>query len=161
MSKIIIVVSAVALLIISTANVVFAGSKMAVEGNFTVEIDFSTLTLAPVGGNCHLKAEVELVFTGTLEGVANGPIRVLVLAPCGDVSAFPPGTFKDVFRSNLEFMGTLDGEPVIADAKYGGVTDAGGAIKGLMHLSNGLKGVLNVNAVAAFGGSYQGKVMSD
>jgi hypothetical protein len=135
-----------------------AGGRLAAAGQFTATIDFSTLTLTPVGANCLLEVAGELQFTGTLDGLASASTRALVLAPCEDVAVNPPGTFKDTFRSRLEFAGTVDGTPAIADIAYHGITEVGGNIKALMVLSDGLKGVLKVEAIVAAGGSYEGFV---
>ena len=95
-------------------------------------------------------------FTGTLDGVAAARTRALILASCPEVAVTPPGTFKDVFSSKLEFAGTVNGTPTIADITYRGITEVGGDIKALMGPSNGLKGVLKVEAIVAVGGSYEG-----
>lgn len=138
-----------------------AVEEIEAEGVFIAEVDFPTISLTPVGANCLLEVKGQLIFEGTLEGVAKGTTRALIFAPCGDVAITPPGTFKDVFRSKLEFLGTVDGEPATADLSYRGITEVGGAIKALFHLSNGLKGVLKVDAIVAVGGSYDGSVRAD
>ena len=131
------------------------------KGAFTASVDFATLTLMPVGANCLLEVDGALHFTGTLEGLASGTTRALVLADCADVAVNPPGTFADVFRSNLEFIGTIDGEPTIADLTYRGKTAVGGDIRAVMILSNGAKGVLHVDAIVVVGGTYKGIVLLD
>lgn len=84
---------------------------------------------------------------------------MLVFAPCSEVAAVPPGTFRDVFTSDLYFVGTVNGEPAESDALYQGVTHVGGAIEGHVHFSNGVAGVLDVDAVVAVGGSYDGRLV--
>jgi hypothetical protein len=138
-----------------------ADDSKSANGEFTANVDFTTLSLTPVGVNCMLQVDGFLVFTGTLEGVATGTTKALVLAPCEDVAINPPGTFKDVFRSKLEFLGTVSGEPATADLTYQGVTEVGGQIKAKFLLRNGLKGMLKVDAIVAVGGSYQGIVKFD
>jgi hypothetical protein len=139
----------------------FAGSRIHAEGEFIANVDFTTLTLTPVGANCLLVVDGVLEFSGTLEGSAPGTTRALVLADCGDVGANPPGSFKDLFRSKLEFFGTVDGGPAIGEVTYQGITQVGGAIKAHLRLSDGLKGLLKVDAVVAVGGTYSGWVRVD
>ena len=68
----------------------------------------------------------------------------------------PPGTFADAFGFVGEFSGTVDGQAVDATLGYAGVTRAGGAIKAVMTLSNGARGLLKVDATAGQGGTYTG-----
>lgn len=137
---------------------VYAADSIKANGEFIANVDFTTLTLAPVGVNCLLEVDGNLEFSGTLEGIAIGTTRALVFASCEDVAVNPPGTFKDVFRSRLEFLGTVNGEPATADLTYLGITEVGGAIKAKFILNNGLKGVMKVDAIVAVGGSYRGVV---
>ena len=76
--------------------------------------------------------------------------------PARGPDSTPPSAFNDVFTSKLEFAGTVDGAPTVADITYRGTTQVGGDIDALMIASNGLRGVLNVDAVVAIGGSYEG-----
>jgi hypothetical protein len=101
----------------------------------------------------------ELVFTGTIEGVARGTTSALVFAPCADVATTPPGTFPDVFKSELEFVGTVDGEEARADVLYMGRVQPGGAIEGRLLFHNGVDGRLEADAVVAVGGTYDGSVV--
>lgn len=133
-----------------------ADDRMAARGEFTATVDFSTLALTPVGDDCLLVVEGVIDFTGTLEGSAPARTRALVLASCEEVAVNPPGAFKDVFTSKLEFAGRVDGRPTVADITYRGVTEVGGGIEALFVASNGLKGVLKVDAIVAVGGSYKG-----
>ncbi len=137
-----------------------ANQPLPAAGSFTVEIDFNTLTLMPVGANCVLEVEGIAIFVGTLEGTASGKTKALVFGPCAEVAVSPPGTFRDVFKSKMVFAGLLDGEAVFADITYQGETQVGGGISALMHLSNGLKGKLQVDAVVAVGGSYDGFIIN-
>ena len=136
-----------------------SGQRLPANGVFTADVDFTTLTLTPVGNNCVLEVEGQLFFTGTLEGAASGKTRAFVLASCADVAVNPPGTFKDVFRSTLEFTGMVNGIPTFADITYQGTTEVGGSIKALMLLSNGLKGNLKVEAIVVLGGTYEGFII--
>ena len=160
------------LFIVPAAAIAIASSGMAVsdadaddarkdrliraKGEFTVEIDFSTLRLIPVKDQCFLEIKGIATFTGTLEGVAPGRTRALASTDCSTVASVPPGAFEDVFRSELEFVGTVKGKPAFFDISYRGVTQIGGAIDAVMLLSNGLKGVFKVDAIVAQGGSYEG-----
>ena len=156
-----IIALAAALSVLGVTAPVLAGARVGVAGDFTVNVDFPTLILTPVGANCLLEVSGELTFTGTLDGVATGRTRALVLAPCAEVAVNPPGTFKDRFRSKLEFAGMVDGHAAIADLTYLGITEVGGAIEALIRLSSGLTGVLKVDAQVAVGGSYRGFVRID
>ena len=129
------------------------------SGHFDAIVDFSTLTLTPRGNNCLLQVEGRLVFTGTIAGVATGQTRALVFAPCSDVATSPPGTFPDVFKSELSFEGTVDGEPAQANVLYMGRVQPGGHISGRLVLSNGVQGRLEVEAQVAVGGEYRGSVV--
>ncbi len=133
-----------------------AGEFIRAQGGFTVEIDFSTLALQPVGENCLITVEGIVNFTGTLEGIATARTRALALASCGDVAVLPPGSYEDVFTSAFEFTGKVDGRPIVADLTYRGRTELGGEIDAVMIPSNGLKGRLFVDGIVAVGGSYSG-----
>jgi hypothetical protein len=135
-----------------------ASVRVPVTGQYTATIDFTTVSLTPVGRNCQLSVAGTLTFTGSLAGSATGSTDALVLAPCGDVAVSPPGTFADLFRSDLAFTGTADGAPVSADITYSGRTQVGGHVSGLMILGGDLRGVLQVDATVAVGGSYEGFV---
>lgn len=145
-----------ALLLLTAAPV--AAAPTLVQGDFSVALDFSSLTVTPVGGNCRLSVQGTLFFTGTLTGQAEGTTSALVFAPCAEVAANPPGTFRDVFRSELSFEGTVNGVPTSADLVYFGNTAVGGEIDALMILSGGPHGVLEVAATVGVGGSYAGFV---
>jgi hypothetical protein len=136
-----------------------AARRIATSGNFEAIVNFSTLTLTPRGRNCLLQVEGELVFTGTIEGAGTGQTSALVFAPCSDVATTPPGTFPDVFKSELVFEGTVDGEPAQANLLYMGRVQPGGAIEGRLVFSNGVQGVLEVEALVAVGGEYRGFVV--
>jgi hypothetical protein len=129
------------------------------SGDFDAIVDFSTLTLTPRGSNCLLQVEGRLVFPGTIEGTATGQTSALVFAPCSDVATSPPGTYPDVFRSELVFEGTVDGEPAGANVLYMGRVQPGGQIAGRLILSNGVQGRLEVEAQVAVGGEYRGSVV--
>ena len=97
--------------------------------------------------------------SGTIEGEAPGTTRALVFATCEEAASNLPGTFLDVFRSELEFVGTVDGLETDVDIIYQGITKVGGEIKGYMVLSNGLSGFLKVSALVAVGGDYTGFIV--
>jgi hypothetical protein len=136
-----------------------AARRIEASGRFDALVDFSTLTLTPRGSNCLLQVEGRLVFTGTIEGVATGQTSALVFAPCANVATSPPGTYPDVFRSELAFEGTVDGEPARANLLYMGGVQPGGQIAGRLVFSNGVAGVLEVEAQVAVGGAYDGSVV--
>lgn len=141
---------------LAAANPALAGGFVQAEGEFTVDIDFSTLTLTPVNQNCLIKVEGVVNFTGTLDGIASAGTRALASASCEDVATLPPGAYEDVFTSALEFAGTINGEPIVTDISYRGKTHIGGDIDAVMVPSNGLRGRLSVDATVAAGGTYRG-----
>ena len=128
-------------------------------GQFDALVDFTTLTLSPRGRNCLLQVQGRLVFTGTLEGPAIGQTTALVFAPCPEVAANPPGTFPDVFHSELVFDGLVGGEPARANVRYVGRSESGGHITARLLLSHGVQGSLAVDAQLAVGGEYDGQVV--
>jgi len=130
-----------------------------VAGTYDAVVDFSTLRLTPVGRNCRLVVDGMLVFSGDVEGTATGTTTALIFAPCDQVATTPPGTYRDVFTSELHFVGTVNGEPAEAKGLYQGVTHVGGAITGHVHFSNGVAGVLDADAIVAVGGSYEGRLV--
>ena len=137
------------------------------SGEFAAIIRPETFTFTPRGRNCLLTVDGSLVFTGDIEGAATGTTRALVFATCDDVRAAPPGTYPDVFRSELTFVGTVDGEPATANLLYMGRVAPGGAIEGRLvfsnarsdELFNGVSGRLDADAVVAVGGTYEGSVV--
>jgi hypothetical protein len=134
-------------------------NRISAEGAFTAIIDFFSFTFTPVGNKCLLEVDGVLFFTGTLEGDAYGTTRALVFATCDEAASNPPGTFQDLFRSELVFEGKVNDIETIADMTYQGITEVGGEIKGRMMLSNGLKGMLKVDALVVLGGSYTGFIV--
>lgn len=137
-----------------------AAPTVVASGAFTAAINPATLTATARGATCVITAQGDLHFTGTLEGTASGTTTVKTLAPCDEVVPKAPGTFRDVFRADLTFSGTLDGTDVDAAMTYQGVTSApDGAITGQIILSDGLAGALRVDAVVLEGGTYEGVVV--
>ncbi len=140
------------------------GGLTPASGEFKTTIFPDTLTLTPAGDKCLVEVKGLLEFTGTLVGVAPGKTRALVFADCDTVAGgLPQGIFfEDVFKSNSEFLGTVNGEPASADIIWKGFTETGGTIdKSVMILSNGAKGVLKVKASVGVGGSYTGVVKGE
>jgi hypothetical protein len=144
---------------LSSERPALAARRVQASGHFAALVDFSTLTLTPRGRNCLLQVKGTLVFTGTIVGEATGQTSALVSAPCADVATTPPGTFSDVFKSELVFEGTVDGEPARANVLYMGGVQPGGHISGRLVWSNGVSGRLNVEAQVAVGGDYRGSVV--
>jgi hypothetical protein len=142
-------------LIIAPAS---AASAIPANGDFDARVE--SLSGTSVGKHCLLQVRGTLEFHGTLDGEATGTTRALVFASCSDaldLAANPPGTFKDLFKSELKFTGTVNGVPTTANITYQGKTEAGGNIEAMMILSHGLTGVLNiVDVEVAKGGSYTG-----
>jgi hypothetical protein len=133
--------------------------RVETSGDFAALVDFSTLTLTPRGRNCLLQVKGQLVFSGTIEGTATGQTNALVFAPCSEVATTPPGTYRDVFRSELVFEGTVDGQPAEANLLYMGRVQPGGRIDGRLVFSNGVAGRLDAQGVVAVGGQYSGSVV--
>ena len=129
------------------------------SGEFAAVVDFSTLTLTPRGRNCLLQVKGQLVFTGTIQGTGTGQTTALVFASCSQVATTPPGTFRDVFKSELTFEGTIDGQPARANVLYMGGVEPGGRIEGRLIFSNGVAGKLDVVARVAVGGDYSGSLV--
>lgn len=144
--------------ILGTVSPTWADGAVRASGEFTVEIDFSTLALTPVDARCLIVVEGKADFSGTLDGIAFTRTRALAEAPCEEVAALPPGAFEDVFTSAFEFAGTVRGRAVVADLTYRGETALGGDIEAVLVPSNGLRGRLSVNATVAVGGTYRGFV---
>ncbi|HEX6058662.1 MAG TPA: hypothetical protein VFZ11_06550 [Gemmatimonadaceae bacterium] len=143
-----------------TSELAASGARhVEASGHFDALVDFSTLTLTPRGENCLLVVKGALVFSGTLEGTAAGETSALVFAPCDVVATTPPGTFPDVFKSELTFEGTVDGEAAQAKMLYMGRVQPGGRIDGRLVLSNGVAGRLDADAVVAVGGEYAGSIV--
>jgi hypothetical protein len=136
-----------------------AGLPTPAAGEFQAEVDFGTLTYHSQGNHCIVQVEGSLSFTGTLVGDAPGMTTARIFASCEEVLANPPGTFPDVFRSELEFDGTVNGLPAQASMVYHGRAAAGGQIDARILLSDGLQGVLHADAQLAVGGSYTGFVI--
>ena len=137
-----------------------AAHQVEAAGDFDAIVDFTTVSFTPRGSNCLLVVEGALVFTGTIEGTASGVTSALVFAPCEDVSTTPPGTYRDVFRSELEFEGTVNGgELTHAKVLYQGGVEVGGEIDAHIIFSNGIAGVLDASAIVAEGGTYRGSVV--
>ena len=145
---------------IRTAELVASEARhVEASGHFDALVDFSTLTLTPRGENCLLVVKGALLFSGTLEGTATGETSALVFAPCDVVATTPPGTFPDVFKSELVFEGSVDGEPAQANVLYMGRVQPGGQIEGRLVFSNGVAGRLDADAVVAVGGDYAGSIV--
>ncbi len=133
--------------------------KIQTSGSFVALVDFTTLSLTSRGRNCLLEVNGRLVFTGTIQGTATGRTSALVFAPCAEVATTPPGTFPDVFKSELTFKGTVDGKRARANVLYMGRVQPGGEIEGRLVFSNGVAGRLEVDARVAVGGNYRGSVV--
>lgn len=143
----------------SPALATVGSGQVATSGLFDAIVDFSTLSLTPRGRNCLLQVKGQLVFHGTIEGVATGQTTALVFATCDEVASSPPGTDPDVFRSELVFEGTVAGQPATAHVLYQGRVQPGGHIDGRLIFSNGVAGELDAQAQVAVGGEYQGSVV--
>jgi hypothetical protein len=158
MRKLMVIPIALVALVFAAAPSVSAAPPIPASGTFEAVIVFETLKLEPRGNNCLLEVEGSLEFEGTLEGTASGHTTALVFAPCEEVADNPPGTFRDVFKSNLHFTGTVDGKPATAHMVFQGQVEEGGAARSIMRLSDGVRGVLKAEGVVALEGEYEGRV---
>jgi hypothetical protein len=159
MRRVFLSVSMVLVLLTGLTGVASAAQPVPASGNFTADIDFSTLTATPVGANCRLQVQGQVEFFGTLSGNGQAVTTALVFAPCEDVAAAPPGTFRDVFSSDIQFTGTLDGTPVTAGIRYHGTAAPGGEINAVMNFSGDLRGSVKVDGQLAVGGDYSGRIV--
>lgn len=141
------------------AGVARAAQHVDASGSFDALVDFSTLTLTPRGQNCLVDVKGQLVFTGTLEGTATGHTQALVFGTCEEFLATPPGGLPDVFKSELSFTGTVNGERVEATGWYMGRSDPVDGIDGRFVLHGDVRGELDVDARIAVGGSYRGSIV--
>lgn len=133
--------------------------KSDAAGTFTALVDFPSLVTRDVGtSKCEFRVDGALTFDGTLEGVASGTTTALIDAPCPEALSNPPGTFRDVFRFEGTFTGTVDGVPATGELRYAGVTRPGGAIDANIHLRADQAKVelRTVDAQIGVGGSYRG-----
>ena len=130
-----------------------------VSGHFDAQVDFATLTLTPRGKTCLLQVKGQLVFSGSIQGTAVGQTTALVFAPCSEVATTPPGTYRDVFKSELVFDGTVNGKRAHANVRYIGGVEPGGHIDAHLVFSNGVAGVLDADAIVAVGGDYSGSLV--
>jgi hypothetical protein len=150
---------AVVVLLLGTPPAAAGSPRILAQGPFDAIIDPATFNLTPQGNHCILEVDGTLVFSGTLVGEARGTTQARIFASCDEVAVNPPGTFRDVFTSELHFTGTVDGVPASADITYQGAVEEGGGIRAQIRLSRGLQGVLQADAVVAVGGSYTGFVI--
>lgn len=129
------------------------------SGDFTVNIVSPITPERLPGKRCKLTATGELAFTGTLDGTAKGTTTAIVFAPCKKAMNNAPGTFRDVFRFEGKFSGTVNETATTGRLTYRGVTAPGGDIRAMIHL-RGPKAhaSLRAEATVAVGGSYHGVV---
>ncbi len=128
-------------------------------GAFTALADFSSLVTRDVGNSkCEFLVQGTLTFTGTLEGVASGTTTALIDAPCSEALSNPPGTFRDVFRFEGDFAGTVDSVPATGDLSYAGVTRPGGSIDAniILRADQAKAELRTVDAQIGAGGTYRG-----
>ena len=130
------------------------------SGAFEAEVFFNTLVTRDVGhSKCLFVVQGRLTFSGTLEGVAEGTTTALIDAPCPEATnPANLGAFRDVFRFEGTFSGTVDGGPTTGDITYAGVTRPGGSIDANIKLRAAqAKATLHtVEAQLGVGGTYRG-----
>lgn len=123
------------------------------EGEFVAALASAPALSELPGRRCQVVATGRLIFSGTLVGEARGTTTAIVLKPCSEVDLVELD-FRDVFRFEGAFSGTVDGEPVAARLTYAGVTSPGGDIDALIHLGTATPLILHAEAVVAVGGTY-------
>jgi hypothetical protein len=136
-----------------------AAERVDAAGAFAADVDFSSLVTRDVGNSkCEFQVDGTLTFSGTLEGEASGTTTALIDAPCPEALSNPPGTFRDVFRFEGDFAGTVDGVPATGDLSYAGVTRPGGSIDANIRLraDQAMATLRTVEARIAVGGTYRG-----
>ncbi|GAA4740692.1 hypothetical protein GCM10023328_22350 [Modestobacter marinus] len=136
-----------------------SAQRVHAAGAFTAAIDFSSLETRDVStSTCLFQVEGTLTFTGTLDGVASGTTTALIDAPCLEALSSPPGTFRDVFRFDGDFTGTVDGVPATGDLRYAGITRPGGAIDAtiILRAEQARAQLRTVDAQVGVGGTYRG-----
>ena len=134
------------------------------SGAFEAEVFFNTLITRDVGiSKCEFVVQGQLTFSGTLEGVAEGTTTALIDAPCAEATnPTNLGAFRDVFRFEATFSGTVDGVAATGDLDYAGVTRPGSSIDANIRLrADGAKANLHtVTAQLGAGGTYRGIVVT-
>lgn len=128
-------------------------------GAFTALADFSSLTTRDVGTRtCEFQVHGTLDFSGTVQGAVSGTTTALIHAPCAEALSNPPGTFRDVFRFEGAFSGTVEGVPVTGDLSYAGVTRPGGSIEAaiILRADQAKAELRTVDARIGLGGTYRG-----
>lgn len=136
-----------------------AAQRVNASGDYTAVVDLASLVPRAVGSNrCEFQVQGTLIFEGTVTGEADGTTTALIFAPCAEATNNPPGTFKDVFRFQGSFAGTVAGVPTTGPLTYAGVTRAGGAIQAVIRLSgDDARAILRTeNARVLVGGGYRG-----
>ena len=139
---------------------VASAQEIPAEGSFEAIVFFDTLVPRPVGNSkCEFTVQGRLIFTGTLDGVAEGVTTALIDAPCAE--ALNPdnlGAFRDVFRFEGTFTGQAAGVDAPGDLTYAGVTRPGGSIDANIKLRADRAKVTahTVNAQLGVGGTYAG-----
>jgi hypothetical protein len=153
------VFSMILVLMLGAAGTASAAKPVPASGSFVAIIDPGSITLTPVGNNCQLQVEGQIIFSGDLAGTGDALTTALVLAPCSVVAVSPPGSLPDVFSSDIEFEGMLGDAEVTAGIHYHGRAFEGGAIQAMMNFSGDLRGSVKVDGQAAVGGDYSGKIV--
>jgi hypothetical protein len=128
-------------------------------GDFEAAVNFASLTTRDVGNSkCEFQVQGTLTFRGTVAGTAQGTTTALIDAPCVEALSSAPGTFRDVFRFEGDFVGTVDGVPADGELSYAGVTRPGGSIDANIRLraGTGTATLHTVTAQLAVGGTYRG-----
>ncbi len=159
MKRVLLSLSMVLVLLTGLVGTASAAKPISSSGSFTADIIFDEIELIPVGANCQLMVPGVVQFEGTLAGTGNAVTSALVLASCDEFAGAPIGFYRDVFSSDIQFEGTLDGNPVTAGIRYHGTVAPGGDINAVMNFSGGLRGSVKVEGTVAEGGDYSGKIV--
>jgi hypothetical protein len=131
-----------------------AGLNDTVAGSFAALIESPFVVRDLPGGRCEVTVGGRLRFEGTLQGDAVGSTTARILSPCEELDLTDPD-FRDAFRFDGTFTGTVAGQAVMAPLTYAGVTSPGGTINARIHLGTTPPLVLQTQeAKVGVGGKY-------
>lgn len=128
------------------------------EGHFLTEIDPSSIELKDLPGNrCEFSVNATATFTGTLSGQADGRTTAIIFTTCENAGSNPPGTFRDIFGFDGEFVGTVAGAATAGPLAYAGVTAPGGDVMAGVHFDGeDTWALLRAEGTVAGGSDYSG-----
>jgi hypothetical protein len=136
-----------------------SGPPVVATGTWTVsQVPDTPVEFVPQGQQCLVRAQVMVVYTGTLEGVTTsvGPQGNLWFATCDELLAGGVG-IPLVYQAVEHFVGADGNEATFHSS---GRIDAAGVLKGTSSLVGDLHGVIHLTGSAETGtGTYEGRVV--